>query len=105
MSSNCCDPCLWFQLLTIVRISFTPGTHITPLREDNVSNFTIKRLGPRELNQAQSLFALLVEVFGEPRHLLSDSYVEAILGQSSFWAIAALDGEEVVGGSPRIPLS
>ncbi len=58
----------------------------------------ITRLGVGDLDQARTLFALLAEVFGEPRELLSTSYLEALLADRSFWAMAAFDGDEVVGG-------
>ncbi len=58
----------------------------------------IDRLGAGDRDRARSLFALLAEVFGEPRRLLSTSYLDALLADGSFWAIAAFDGDEVVGG-------
>jgi len=54
------------------------------------------RVGDRDL--AQRLFAVMAEVFEEPSERLSDSYVDALLGREVFWAIAALSGDEVVGG-------
>ena len=40
----------------------------------------------------------MAEVFEEPGERLSDSYVDALLDREVFWAIAALSGDEVVGG-------
>ena len=54
------------------------------------------RVGDRDL--ARHLFAVMAEVFEEPSERLSDSYLDALLGRESFWAIVALSGDEVVGG-------
>ncbi len=54
------------------------------------------RAGDREL--ARQLFAVMVEVFEEQSDRLSDSYLDALLGRDTFWALVALAGTEVVGG-------
>lgn len=47
---------------------------------------------------APRLFALMARVFGEGQGDLTDGYVERLLSDRRFWAIAALAGEELVGG-------
>jgi aminoglycoside 3-N-acetyltransferase I len=54
------------------------------------------RVGDRDL--ARQLFAVMAEVFDEPNEALSDDYVDALLSRETFWALAALAGDEVVGG-------
>jgi aminoglycoside 3-N-acetyltransferase I len=54
------------------------------------------RVGDRDL--ARRLFAVMADVFEEPREQLSDDYVDDLLAREAFWAIAALAGDEVVGG-------
>ena len=44
------------------------------------------------------MFRMMADVFEEPARPLSDAYVESLLARPAFWAIAALDGDEVVGG-------
>jgi aminoglycoside 3-N-acetyltransferase I len=44
------------------------------------------------------MFVLLAEAFDEPAEPLSDDYVDQLLASSSFWAIAAFEGDRVVGG-------
>ena len=57
-----------------------------------------RRLTVHDRAQARTLFALLTEVFGEETHTLSDDYLERLLSQPSFYAVAALEQEEVIGG-------
>ncbi len=52
--------------------------------------------GDREL--ARRLFATMAQVFEEQCERLSDSYLDRLLEREDFWAVAALAGEEVVGG-------
>ena len=52
--------------------------------------------GDREL--AKKLFAMMAEVFGEEHERLSDVYVDQLLSQSTFRAIAAFDENEMIGG-------
>lgn len=40
----------------------------------------------------------MAEVFEEPGERLSDGYLDALLNRETFWLIAALAGDEVVGG-------
>jgi len=59
---------------------------------------TIVRLGPGSNDRAQALFRLMAEVFEEPRGTLGERYVERLLSRADFWALAALENDEVVGG-------
>lgn len=54
------------------------------------------QLGDREV--ARALFRLMAEVFEEDRAELSAAYLDRLLGREDFWAIAAFDGAEVIGG-------
>jgi aminoglycoside 3-N-acetyltransferase I len=40
----------------------------------------------------------MAEVFEEPCERLSDGYLDALLNRDTFWLIAALAGDDVVGG-------
>jgi aminoglycoside 3-N-acetyltransferase I len=44
------------------------------------------------------MFSLLSEVFETPGPPVSDAYASRVLGRRDFWALAALVGDEVVGG-------
>ncbi len=57
-----------------------------------------KRLTSGDQESARRLFALMAEVFEEEAQPLGDGYLEALLGRTEFWAIAAFLGEEIVGG-------
>jgi aminoglycoside 3-N-acetyltransferase I len=58
----------------------------------------LARLGTADAGLAKRLFALMAQVFYEGYEELSDAYVDRLLAREDFWAIAALSGEEVVGG-------
>lgn len=58
----------------------------------------IRRLGQRESAAARALFTLMAEVFEEAHADLSDTYIEQLLAQHTFWVVAAFDGDRVVGG-------
>lgn len=58
----------------------------------------VRRLRPGERGMARRLFVMMDDVFDTPSEELSDEYVDALLGDPSFWAIAALRRGEVVGG-------
>lgn len=64
----------------------------------DASTAQIRRLRAGERELARHLFAVMAEVFEEPGERLSDSYLDALLGQETFWALAALSHDEVVGG-------
>jgi aminoglycoside 3-N-acetyltransferase I len=58
----------------------------------------VRRLHIGDRDVATSLFAMMGEVFGEAGEPLRDAYVELLLRREEFWVIAALVGDEVVGG-------
>jgi len=58
----------------------------------------IVRLGPTSAAEARRTFALMAETFGEERGDLSDGYLDALLARPDLWALAAIDGDDVVGG-------
>lgn len=57
-----------------------------------------RRLTEGDQEVAKSLFALMANVFEEAPALLSEDYLERLLRQDSFWAVAAFVGDELVGG-------
>lgn len=58
----------------------------------------IRRLtsGDREL--ARATFAMTAAVFEERVRPLPDEYVDTLLARTDFWALAAVEGDEPVGG-------
>jgi aminoglycoside 3-N-acetyltransferase I len=56
------------------------------------------RLGATDRPRAKHLFAVMADVFGEERAELSDAHVDRLLGDEDFWAMAALSGDEIIGG-------
>lgn len=54
------------------------------------------KVGDRDL--ARALFSLMADVFEEACQPLSDGYLDRLLGQEGFWALAAFDGEQIIGG-------
>ena len=40
----------------------------------------------------------MAAAFDEPAEQLSDEYVDQLLSSSSFWAVAAFEGDRIVGG-------
>ena len=63
-----------------------------------MSSYRIQRLGPSDAALAKRLFTTMADVFDEPRAELSDRYLAQLLGRTEFWALAALAGDQVVGG-------
>ena len=57
-----------------------------------------RRLGPGDDRQARELFTVMAAQFDEPSEPLGDEYVTDLLSTASFWAVAAFDGDRVVGG-------
>ena len=57
-----------------------------------------KRLSVDDRDLARRTFQLMVEVFEEESASLSDRYLDQLLSGRSFWAFAALLGDDVVGG-------
>jgi aminoglycoside 3-N-acetyltransferase I len=58
----------------------------------------IIQLGQAHREIAKKLFAMMAEVFGEERSPLGDPYLDRLLVSHGFWVVAALIGDEVVGG-------
>lgn len=56
------------------------------------------RLAVGDTALARTMFSMMAAVFEEPRGDLSDDYIAGLLSRPGFWAIAAIDGDEVVGG-------
>lgn len=63
-----------------------------------MADLVVKRLTGGDEAVAAVLFAMMAVVFEEDNASLSTEYLRRLLGSESFWAIAALDGAEVVGG-------
>jgi aminoglycoside 3-N-acetyltransferase I len=61
-------------------------------------NIVIERLGSSDPSEARRLFSMLAETFHEERDLLSDAYLDQLLGREDFWALAAFSGDDIVGG-------
>jgi aminoglycoside 3-N-acetyltransferase I len=72
-----------------------------------MSDIRIARLGQGDLDVAKTLFRLMAEVFGEEREPLGDEYVDRLLSDADFWAVAARQGDEVIGGltAHRLPMT
>lgn len=64
--------------------------------------FTTKRVGVSDLSVLKAMLAVFGEAFGEPdtygARVPSDAYLRDLLGMPHFFALAALAGDEVVGG-------
>ena len=58
----------------------------------------IRRLGAGDRELARATFAMMAEVFDEPRRYLPDDYVDTLLVRADFWALAAVEDDEPVGG-------
>ncbi|MEQ8265041.1 GNAT family N-acetyltransferase [Pseudohaliea sp.] len=59
---------------------------------------TIERLGPGRAARARELFALLARVFDERQEALDQAYLEGLLDDQRFWALAAVEDEGIIGG-------
>jgi len=57
-----------------------------------------RRLEPGDENLARATFAMMASVFDEGAADLGAAYAATLLARPEFWAMVALDGEEVVGG-------
>lgn len=58
----------------------------------------VRRLTPADRELARRVFAVMVETFEEESQPLGDAYLDRLLSRPGFWALAALDGDVVVGG-------
>ena len=57
-----------------------------------------KRLQPGDRDLARVLLALMADVFEEASEVLSDRYLDQLLAREDFWALAAFDGDQIIGG-------
>lgn len=64
-----------------------------------IDGLVVRRLNPADRRLAQRTFEMMSAVFAEERGARSDRYVDDLLSRPDFWALAALDREEPVGGS------
>lgn len=55
------------------------------------------RLAAGDTELAKTMFSVMAAAFEEPRGDLSDAYVAGLLARADFWAIAAIDNDQVVG--------
>jgi aminoglycoside 3-N-acetyltransferase I len=73
-----------------------------PTTESDPLELRTRRLSQADREQARALFLLMAEVFEEPGEEpgepLGDAYLDRLLSRPDFWAIAALAGDELVGG-------
>src|ERR1022692_4784200 len=65
---------------------------------DPVPDFRSRRLEAGDRDLARALFSLMAGVFEEECAALSDGYLDRLLARKEFWAIAAFEGERIVGG-------
>jgi aminoglycoside 3-N-acetyltransferase I len=66
---------------------------------------SIKRLTPDDIREARAVFQVLAATFEEPCMALSDAYLHKILSRTGFWALAAIDQGDIVGGLTAHTLS
>jgi aminoglycoside 3-N-acetyltransferase I len=67
-------------------------------RRATAPKLRITRLTSRQPKLARQLFAMMAHVFEEAPGRLGEAYVRRVLGRAEFWALAAIEGHEVVGG-------
>lgn len=67
----------------------------------------IRRLTPQDSPTAAELFTLMASVFEEPSEALPASYIQRLLENDSFWALAAFEDNQILGGltAHTIPLT
>ena len=63
-----------------------------------MGDIDVRRLGSGDETVAAVTFTMMAEVFGEVSEHLADDYLQNLLRRDSFWALAAFDGTEIVGG-------
>lgn len=63
-----------------------------------MGDLEVKRLARGDEAVAAVLFAMMAAVFDEGSVPLSEEYLRKLLSSDSFWAMAAFDGADVVGG-------
>jgi aminoglycoside 3-N-acetyltransferase I len=63
-----------------------------------MADVEVKRLTLDDRELARTLFATMADIFEEDRSDLSDGYIDKLLGNDDFWAIAAMSDGSVIGG-------
>lgn len=58
----------------------------------------VRRLTAADLDTARQMLRMMGRVFGETPAGLPDPYLEYLLRRTDFWALAAMEDAEVVGG-------
>jgi len=58
----------------------------------------VRHLAAGDRDLARALFTMMADVFEVGQAPLGDAYLDALLSRDSFWALAALEGDVVVGG-------
>ena len=75
---------------------------VTRIKVTRNAEYAFKQISAGDLPTMKALLALFGEAFGEPDtyqgKVPSDDYLQALLAKPHFIALAALDGDEVVGG-------
>jgi aminoglycoside 3-N-acetyltransferase I len=61
-------------------------------------DLTARRLGAGDRDLARALFAMMAAVFEAESKPLGDAYLDRLLARDDFWALAAFEGDEIVGG-------
>lgn len=64
---------------------------------DDSEGPVVERLGVEDVRRAREAFTVMHEAFAEDRGELSDGYLDELLGDRSFWAVAAFDDGTAVG--------
>lgn len=58
----------------------------------------VRRLTAADAALARRVFRTMTEVFEDPGEPLGDDYLATLLARPDFWAFAAVDGDDVLGG-------
>lgn len=58
----------------------------------------LMRLKQGDNDLARDLFSLMAAVFEEECEVLSNTYLDQLFACEAFWAIAAFDGDQIIGG-------
>jgi len=58
----------------------------------------VKRLSLADIGTAGRLFAVMADVLDDNHELLGDDYLRALLERAHFWALAAFEGDDILGG-------
>jgi aminoglycoside 3-N-acetyltransferase I len=59
---------------------------------------SIRRLVAGDRAFARRLFLMMANVFEEDAEDLSDAYLDSLLARDAFWVLAAMSGDDIVGG-------